>query len=321
MTERLLNELKKITPEEQRILDGKREMERELYISDDSFVFDAKKLLEAGKLITVRPHTRFLRFPPHKHNYVEVIYMCAGTTRHVVNGNEVVLSAGELLLLNQNAVQEIEAAGEDDIAVNFIILPEFFDRALSMLEEESMLRSFVADCLRGEGQTAGYLHFKVADVLPIQNLVENLIWTIRNKQPNKRSINQITMGLLFLQLTNRMDLAETDKRNESGHFLMEVYSYIEANYRDGELTRLAEQLHYDISFLSKEIKKRTGKTYTELVQEKRLSRSAYLLANTELSVAEVGRSVGYENMSYFHRIFQKRFGCTPRKYRKSGHFF
>ncbi|MGN0507126.1 MAG: AraC family transcriptional regulator [Lachnospiraceae bacterium] len=315
MTETLLQELKKITPEEQRILDGKNEVERELYTSDDSTTFDAKKLLEAGKLITVRPHTRFLHFPPHTHNYVEVIYMCAGTTKHIVNGNEVLLAQGELLFLNQNAVQEIAPAGEDDIAVNFIILPEFFDRALAMLEEESMLRNFVVDCLRGENRTAGYLHFKVADVLPVQNLVENLIWTIRNRQPNKRSINQITMGLLFLQLTNRMDLAETDETDETGHFLMEVYAYIEANYRDGELTKLAELLHYDLSFLSREIKRRTGKTYTELVQEKRLSRAAYLLTNTEMSVSEVGLAVGYENMSYFHRIFQKRFGSTPRKYR------
>ena len=315
MTETLLQELRKITPEEQRILDGKNEMERELYTNGDSTTFDAKKLLEAGKLITVRPHTRFVHFPPHTHNYVEVIYMCAGTTKHIVNGNEVLLSQGVLLFLNQNAVQEIAPAGEDDIAVNFIILPEFFDRALSMLEEESMLRSFVVDCLRGENRTAGFLHFKVADVLPVQNLIENLIWTIMHKQPNKRSINQITMGLLFLQLTNRMDLAETDEADETGRFLMEVYAYIEANYRDGELTKLAELLHYDLSFLSKEIKQRTGKTYTELVQEKRLSRAAYLLANTEMSVSEIGLAVGYENMSYFHRIFQKRFGSTPRNYR------
>lgn len=322
MTDELLSELRKITPEEQRILDGKNEIERELYVGSEDNTFDAKKLLEHGKLITVRPHTRFVHFPAHTHNYVEVIYMCAGSTRHIVNGNEVILRQGELLFLNQNAVQEIFPADEGDIAVNFIILPEFFDGALRMMEsEENMLRQFVIDCLRGEraedgrARTAGYLHFKVADVLPIQNLVENLIWTILNKQPNKRSINQMTMGLLFLQLMNQIDRVETDGAKEGQKFMMTVLGFIEEHYRDGELSELAEEMHYDLYWMSREIKKQSGKTYTELVQQKRLSQAAYLLTHTAMSVMDIGLAVGYENMSYFHRIFQERYGMTPRKYR------
>ena len=76
----------------------------------------------------MRPHTRFVNFPKHKHNYVEVIYMCQGTTTHILNGSKVILEAGDLLFLNQNAEQEILPAGEQDIAVNFIVLPEFLTR-------------------------------------------------------------------------------------------------------------------------------------------------------------------------------------------------
>lgn len=151
----------------------------------------------------------------------------------------------------------------------------------------------------------------------MQNLVENLIWTIRNRQPNKRSINQITMGVLFLQLMNCMDRLESDTRGER-KLIISVLSYIEEHYRDGELSELASQLHYDFYWLSKEIKKRTGKTYTELVQAKRLSLAAYLLTATGKSVMDIAMEVGYDNISYFHRIFQKKYGMTPRKYRVSG---
>lgn len=315
MTEELLEELRKITPEEQRILDGKREIETELYSSGKN-VFDVKKLMDAGKLISVRPHTRFIHFPAHTHNYVEVIYMCSGSSHHVINGNDVYLKKGELLFLNQNAVQEIYPAKENDIAVNFIILPEFFDYALRMMEEEeNLLRRFVADCLCGENESAGYLHFMVADVLPVQNLVENLIWTIQNRQPNKRSINQATMGLLFLQLLNQTDKVATDAADEGQKFMMTVLSYIEEHYREGELSVLAGQMHYDLYWMSKEIKKQTGRTYTELVQTKRLRQAAYLLVHTAMSVLDIGLAVGYENLSYFHRIFKERFAVTPRKYR------
>ena len=74
--------------------------------------------------------------------------MCRGETIHVVDGRELKLKEGELLFLNQHAVQEIQPAGQDDIAVNFIILPEFFDTAFRMMgEEENLLRDFIVGCL------------------------------------------------------------------------------------------------------------------------------------------------------------------------------
>jgi len=319
MNAKLLEELKKITPEEQRIISGAGEIEKNIYMSAGADMVEAGKLLEAGKMIQVRPHTRFVYFPRHTHNYIEVIYMCSGSTHHVINGEDVILEQGELLFLSRKAVQEIYPAGENDIAVNFIVLPEFFEYGLNMMEpEENLLRSFVIDCLRGENEAAGYLHFKVADVLPVQNLVENLIWTVWNRQPNRRRTNQATMGLLFLQLMNCMDKLETDENAGQQKLMISVLSYIENNYKDGELTSLAESLHYDVYWLSREIKRRTGKTYTELVQAKRLSQAAFLLASTGMSVADVAASVGYDNISYFHRIFQRKFGVTPRTYRVGG---
>lgn len=316
MTETIIEQIKAITPEEERILAGKKQIENELYMSAKTNVIDAKKLLEAGKLIQVRTHTRFIHFPEHTHNYIELIYMCSGSTHHVVNGEDVKLEQGELLFLNQKATQEIYPAEKNDIAVNFIILPEFFDYVLKMMEtEENLLHDFVVNCLKGNNEGLGYLHFKVADILPIQNLVENLIWTIMNKQSNKRSINQITMGLLFLQLMNHMDRLETDEGDGREQLLFRILSYVEEHYRDGTLAELADSLHYDICWLSKEIKKRSGKTYTELVQAKRLNQAAYLLQHTNMTVMDIGMAVGYDNLSYFHRIFQKRYEETPRKYR------
>ncbi len=316
MTEELLNKLREITPEEQRILDGRDCIEKELYMEAETNVIDAGKLLDTGKLIQVRPHTRFIHFPPHSHNYVEMIYMCKGCTHHLINGEDVYLQEGEILLLSQKAIQEIYPAGKEDIAVNFIILPEFFGECLKIIaSERNMLRDFVISCLRGENASCGYFHFKVTDILPIQNLIENLIFTVWNRQPNKRSINQVTMGLLFLLLMNQMDKLETGTESEPQRFVMQILAYVEEHYRDGELSELAERMHYDLYWLSKEIRKRTGKTYTELVQDKRLRQAAYLLKNTVMSVTDIAIEVGYSNISYFHRIFQKRYHMTPKKYR------
>ena len=116
---------------------------------------------------------------------------------------------------------------------------------------------------------------------------------------------------------NQMDKIETDQADEEQRFVIKVLGYIEEHYRDGELSDLAAKMHYDIYWMSREIKKQTGMTYTELIQGRRLSQAAYLLSHTAMSVMEIGMSVGYENMSYFHRIFRQKYGMTPRKYRVS----
>jgi AraC-like DNA-binding protein len=149
----------------------------------------------------------------------------------------------------------------------------------------------------------------------VQNLIENLLWTLTSNASNKRNINQTTMGLLFMQLLNHTDKLAYQSKEEAA--ILQIFKYIEENYKNSSLTEAAKLLHYDFYWLSHEIKNRTGKTYTEHLQEKRLSQAALLLSSTKLSVEEVALAVGYENKSYFHRIFTERFGSTPRKYAKA----
>ncbi|QHQ61864.1 helix-turn-helix domain-containing protein [Anaerocolumna sedimenticola] len=313
----LLQILEKITKEEELILSGRNSVVKNLYTTKKDFIIDSKKMLEKGKLIDVRTHTRFTHFPKHKHNFVEIIYMCKGSTTHIINDiSQVVLEEGDLLFLNQNAYQEILPAGEQDIAINFIVLPEFFDVAFSMLKGENMLKDFIVDSLRQDTGKSSYLHFKVANILPIQNLIENMIWSLMNKQPNNHKINQTTMGLLFLQLLNYTDKIEQSKNDPYDNYMtLSVLRYIEENYREASLTKLAEDLNQSVYSLSKLIKRNTGHTYKELLQVKRFNKAVELLTNTELSVSDIIAVVGYDNTSYFHRIFKEKYQMTPKQFR------
>ena len=314
MDQDILTRLQSITAEEQAILDGRTSIDRELYMQGQGNIINAKKLLAAGKLITIRPHTRFIHFPEHTHDYVEVVYMCCGHTTHIVNGKKIVLEQGDLLFLSQSATHEVCKAGEGDVAVNFIVLPDFFATTLTAIgEEETPLRKFLIDCLCGQNTGPGYLHFDVSGVKPIQNLVENLLWTLLQETPNKRKMSQMTMALLFMQLTGHTETLLNDDLEDAAVF--RVLRYVETNYVGGSFGELTEQLHYDPSWLSREIKRKTGKTYTQLVQEKRLAQAAFLLKNTDRNVADISIAVGYENISYFHRIFADAYGKSPKHYR------
>ena len=248
-----------------------------------------------------------------RREYPELLYLCRGCARYRIGGTEVTVREGELLLLGQNTPLEPLDGGSDPLDVSFFIKPEFFGDILSFLgSEQTPLREFVLRCL-GQETPYGYLHFHVAGVRPIENLLENLLLHLLENPESRRAIPLYTVGLLFVHLLEESDRLTMGIREQQS--ILGVLRYLETNYAGGSLTEAAQLLHCDVAWLSREIKRRTGRTYTELLQERRLQRAAWLLEHTRQRVSDIAVSVGYENVSYFHRIFQKRFGLSPKKYR------
>ena len=319
MNQELLNYLSPITKEEQAVLDGREQVQKDLYTDQRSFVIDSHKMLEQGQLMDVRPHTRFIHFPKHRHNYVEIIYMCQGTTTHIINDKDTItLRTGELLFLNQNVTQEILPAGEQDIAVNFIVLPEFFNRAFTMLDDENVLREFLITTLQQKKSPVSYLHFQVTDVLPVQNLMENLIWSVVTKESNARSTRQITMGLLFLNLLNY-----TDRMNQNNpdlyhqNIAVAAMRYIEDHYQTASLEEFSSTVRLPAYQVSRLVSRHTGHSFKDLLQKQRLNQAAYLLIHTKMPMETIIASIGYNNSSYFYNLFKKEYGMTPKEYRNA----
>ena len=246
-------------------------------------------------------------------DYAELFYMVRGSSRHRIGSSEVTVQQGELLLLGQNTPLELLPLEPGAIAVSFLMKPELFGDILSFLgTEETPLREFLLRCL-GQESPYGYLHFRVGGVVPVQNLLENLLLHLLEKPDSRRAIPMYTVGLLFVQLLEESDKLTMGIREQQA--ILGVLRYLETNYVGGSLTDAAQLLHCDVAWLSREIKRRTGQTYTELLQERRLRQAAWLLEHTRQRVADIALAVGYENVSYFHRLFQKRFGLSPKKSR------
>lgn len=317
MQQALLDHLRKITEEEQRILDGASEVDQGLYTSGKDFTVDSAKMLEEGKLIAVRTHTRFVHFPSHRHNFIEVLYVCEGSLTNIIGGKQVVIEAGELLFLNQFTRHEILPAGKNDIAINFMILPEFFDVAYTMAGSNNVLADFLVNVLRQNKEKGEYLHFRVAEVLQIQNLLENMIYSLVTGRGDQNRINQTTMGLIFLYLLDSVQYAEMRVPNQYENMIaMTTLDYIEQNYKTATLTELCVKLHLPMHVLSKMIKKNTGFNFKELLQRKRMNKAIELMCETELPISDIIAAVGYENGSYFHRVFREKYHVTPRAFRE-----
>ena len=321
MNRQLLESLSRITEEEMELLNGKQGINRELYYRAENRrtdEVDSSLVLTHGKLIDMRPHTRFVHFPRHTHNYVEFVYMCQGSTTHIIDGKSIHLNAGDLLFMNQHAVQEILPAGKDDIAVNFMILPQFFDSVIRTLEQESSaLRDFLISCLTDKDLGGNYLYFDASDILPVQNLMENLIWIMVHNPPNRRTQSQSTVALLFMTLIGHADHVHVSESSYEQNLILRLLNYIETQYRNAALADFAAESGEDIYTLSRLISRFTGKTFKTLLIERRLGQAVWLLENTDLGVTDISYLIGYENTSYFHRLFRSACGCSPREYRKN----
>ena len=92
MDSKIIERLTKLTDEERDILRG-QEVKRGDYSVSDAFIVNSAKLLE-GKELDLRPHTRFVDFPEHGHDYMEFMYVYAGRISHVIGKDTVTLEQG-----------------------------------------------------------------------------------------------------------------------------------------------------------------------------------------------------------------------------------
>ena len=96
----------------------------------------------------------------------------------------------------------------------------------------------------------------------------------------------------------------------------EIISYVEAHLKDASLSELAAILGYSAIYTGNIVKKLTGKSFSELVQDIRCQKAAELLASTDISVKDIITAVGYENGSFFRNIFKEKYGLSPLQYRQ-----
>ena len=82
-----------------------------------------------------------------------------------------------------------------------------------------------------------------------------MIWSLVYGEEYQGNINEITMGLLFLQLMNYTDRMETGFGNRQQGVMISVLGYVEEHYRDGELSELAGLLHCDFYWLPGRLKR------------------------------------------------------------------
>ena len=95
-----------------------------------------------------------------------------------------------------------------------------------------------------------------------------------------------------------------------------ILRYFELNLSSARLDGLASELGYSAVYTGATVKKLLGKTFSEILTERRCEAAAEMLRSTDMSVEQIISCVGYENESFFRSKFKKKYKKTPAEYRR-----
>lgn len=315
MNQALIDQLSQESAEEKALRKG-QPLLRDTYTDEASFLIHSDTLLPPNRMITLRQHTRYTAFPTHSHDYVEMLYMLHGETVHDLPGGETLtLRAGELLLMGCGTMHAIRYSGKEDIGVNIIVQPTFFDDALTAIGTDNVMGHFLVDAMRRSGGSVPYLHFRVADMQAVQSLMESLLTSLLQPTPVRQRILKSYMTLLLLLLTDQA-VKPVVSSSGASPMVMDVLEEIQEHYAGLELKTIAARHHVSPSYLSQAVQRATGESCTVLLQRRRIDQAKRLLRTTNLTIVEVCSAVGYSNTRHFYQLFEEQVGMPPRAYRK-----
>ncbi|PYY26378.1 response regulator [Paenibacillus illinoisensis] len=104
--------------------------------------------------------------------------------------------------------------------------------------------------------------------------------------------------------------------NDQSQILISIHQYIKQHLEDDlSLTRIAQEVSLNPSYLSRWYKRVTGKGISEYIHDRRIERSKELLLGSSCKMHEISAKVGFSDQHYFYRFFKKAIGCTPQEYR------
>ena len=322
MNQEIIDRLSCVTEEEQFILvreDG--DSQRSLYAKSGRFIIERRHMSniisgEATAPICMRAHPRFRDFPDHSHDYIEMMYVCGGSLTHVCDGKEIVLGTDCLIMLGKDTRHSIRAAGEGDLGVNLIVSIELFEALINRMRQGSTLPLRPLEALLERG-ASNYCVYDVSHNIPVRNLMENMLHSVICENDVDGYTLQRSLELLLCYLAG----AQSDGGSVIADTYVEktkkkVLNYIRTSYRTATLTEAARMLGLSAPYLSRWICRHMESSFKELLMTERFSAAEKMLASSDISVGEIIDHIGYENSSYFHKEFKRRYGMPPNEYRR-----
>ncbi|MFD0586425.1 response regulator [Paenibacillus sp. GCM10027627] len=192
----------------------------------------------------------------------------------------------------------------DTVAVDYEV--ENISKQLQLLNEQSgskvkpLLHFFVLHLMR-----------EMKEMSVFSREQEELLWRRLDRRFGIKDL------LAFIrQVTNAVSERSMDKKKQSENSMAEAKSFLDRNlYRDLSVEEAATHVGLSTSYFSLLFKQTYGETFIEYVTRQRMERAKSMLAESQKSVAQIAKEVGYAERRYFTKVFMKYTGDNPTDYR------
>ena len=233
-----------------------------------------------------------------------------GKLKYAVEGREIDLNASEFVLFGPNVNITISANRAELLFLTFSASLVMQHAATMHLVPPKSTVTFKSGNFSGDQKLDGLIaqfaeeltHEKPGKEIVMHALVEQvLVQTLRNYSQPRRSeeLELSRVGLVDRRIRRSVELMHTQLDQDLTLKALAAASYL-------------SPFHFARLF-----KKLTGSTPHNYLAGIRAARAQLLLAETELSVTEIGTRVGYLSASHFTKAFRLATGTTPREFRKA----
>lgn len=245
----------------------------------------------------------------------KMIYVFEGSIEINTSGNQIYLDKGKLIFINAHSRTIITNNEKNSVLFIFHLKKKFFTlEFIDRLSEYSTFYNFINYCEMDKNSLHAHLVYDCNNFIVRQKLF------ILMKLISQKEFQFIRSSLLeffdYLQNSEYNKLVAELSTNVGCTEFYEILKYIYINYENVTLNALANKFNYHRNYLSAMIKKESGMTLSEHIQNAKLDRAKILLTDSSAPILEISSKIGYTDVSYFNRLFKKNYGCTPKEYRK-----
>lgn len=265
--------------------------------------------------ISVMRHFRYDTHVEHSHNFFQLNYFYSGSGDIMVGEERVSGNPGDFVLIAPKVAHNLEIYSDDCVVIKIHIRRSTFERTFfEWLSENNLLSEFFRQSLYGSGM-GKYITFHTCGDPVVRELIEKLYCEMTGHLDYYRIIGESLLTELFCRLVRAHTDGQTVRQPGRDITIGSLIGYIQTNYRNVTLDGAAEWSGYSKAHLCRIIRNSTGRTFTDILNETRITASASLLESTDLSVSSIAAQVGYNSDEHFHRMFRRFKGVTPSEFR------
>jgi len=247
----------------------------------------------------------------HYHPEIELVYVKSGSAKRHIGNHISEYKNGDLILLGPNlphyGFTERLMGHRSEIVVQMksdFLGQEFFSIP-EMKEIQILLRKAAAGII---------FHDKT------KQEVGGLLESLSESDPFTKLMGIITV-FRKLALSGDFELLNTNNptlvlRKQDNDKIDRIYNYVKDHFKDDiRLEDISKLVTMEIPSFCRYFKRVTGKTFTEFVNEFRVTHACKLISETDMSIAAICFESGFNNSSHFNRLFKNTTGKTPLEYR------